>query len=126
MRQQEHSGEVELMPNQPLIDAEQANWLEHGAVKAWAKLSAEHVQPTRVVLLNPEDKNSSVYRLEGLGPGGVTVIAKRKRLETLRLELEVYRDILPHVPLRTLRYYGLIDDPDLKFGWLFLEDAGDE
>jgi aminoglycoside phosphotransferase (APT) family kinase protein len=33
---------------------------------------------------------------------------------------------LPHVPTATLRCYGSIEDQQPSFGWLFLEDAGEE
>src|SRR5258708_2930727 len=114
------------MGNHPTTDREQANLLEHRAVKAWAKLCTPHMAPTRVVILKPEDKTSSVYRLEGLGPSGSAVIAKRKRIRSMALELVVYREIFPHIGLRTLNCYGFSDDPDPNFGWLFLEDAGDQ
>src|SRR6266851_2055694 len=114
------------MPNYQTIEAGQANLGEHRAVKAWAKTSTRQVAPTRVVILKPEDKTSSVYRLEGLGPNGKAVIAKRKRIRSTALELVIYREIFPHIGLRTLNCYGFSDDPDPNFGWLFLEDAGDQ
>jgi dTDP-4-amino-4,6-dideoxygalactose transaminase/2-polyprenyl-3-methyl-5-hydroxy-6-metoxy-1,4-benzoquinol methylase len=114
------------MRNYQTIEAGQANLGEHRAVAAWVKLSTRHVSPTRVVILKPEDKTSSVYRLEGLGPNGAAVIAKRKRIRSIALELVVYREMFPRTALRTLNCYGFTDDPDPTFGWLFLEDAGDQ
>src|SRR5260370_2556900 len=111
------------MHNPVTIERQQANLLEHPAVEAWAKPSAPHMALTRVVMLKPEDKTSSVYRLEGLGPNGTAVIAKRKRIRSTALELVVYREIFPRIGLRTLNCYGFTDDPDPNFGWLFLQDA---
>src|SRR5215469_2427753 len=44
---------IELMRNYQTIEAGEANLNKRRALKAWAKLSAAHLQPTRVVLLNP-------------------------------------------------------------------------
>src|SRR5207247_37553 len=117
---------IKLMRNYQTIEAGQANLSEHRAVKAWVKLSTRHLAPTRVMILKPEDKTSSVYRLEGLGPNDRAVIAKRKRIRSIALELVVYREMFPRTGLRTLNCYGFTDDPDPTYGWLFLEDAGDQ
>jgi len=101
------------------VEAGQFNLHEQRAVKAWARLSMPDREPTRVVILKPENKTSSVYRLDGLGPSGSAVIAKRKRIGSMALELTIYREILPHTGLRTLDCYGFTDDPDPGFGWLF-------
>jgi hypothetical protein len=77
-------------------------------------------------VLKPEKKRSAVYRLEGAGPGGSSVVGKRGRTERLATELLIYYEVLPRVPARTLRCYGSIDDDQPGFGWLFLEDAGEE
>src|SRR5262249_52917700 len=113
------------MTNYQNIETTPANLDEHRAVKAWAKLFPPSREPIRVVILKPEHKTSSVYRLEGLGPSGSAVIAKRKRIGSMAIELTIYREILPQTGLRTLECYGFLDDPDPGFGWLFLEDAGD-
>ena len=113
------------MRNPQTFEVGQANLIEHRAVKAWARLCPPSREPIRVTVLKPENKTSSVYRLEGVGPSGCAVIAKRKRIGSMALELTVYREILRHLTLRTLDCYGFIDDPDPAFGWLFLQDAGD-
>ena len=99
---------------------------EHPAVKAWGKLCRTQVEPRRIVTLKPEEKTSWVYRLEDLGPSPSVVIAKRKRMASIAIEVAIYREILPHMPLRTLQCYGVVQDQDPLFGWLFMEDAGDE
>src|SRR5258708_35757078 len=90
------------MRNHPTIDVEQANLLELPAVKAWAKLSTTRMEPMRVVILKPEDKTSSVYRLGGLGPSRSAVIAKPNRIRSGALALEIYRVIFPQLGLGTL------------------------
>jgi hypothetical protein len=77
-------------------------------------------------VLKPEKKRSAVYRLEGAGPDQSAVIAKRGRAARLATELFVYREILPEVPAPTLRCFGSTEDPQPGYGWLFLEDAGEE
>lgn len=114
------------MPNYATIEAEQANLLEHPAVKAWAKLGPVRIEPRRVMILKPEKKRSAVYRLENVGPAGSPVIAKRGRAANMAIELAIYREVFPHLALRTLRCYGFVQDQDPGFGWLFLEDAGEE
>jgi len=114
------------MPNDATIDAEQSNLLEHPAVKAWARLRSERVEPASVLVLKPEKKRSAVYRLENAGPAGSSLIAKRGREANLAIEVAIYREVLPHLPFRTLQCYGYTPDQDPGFGWLFLEDAGDE
>src|SRR6266568_7021649 len=107
------------MRNPQTFEVGQANLIEHRAVKAWARLCPPSREPIRVTVLKPENKTSSVYRLDGLGPSGSAVIAKRKRIGSMALELTIYREILPHTGLRTLDCYGFTDDPDPGFGWLF-------
>ena len=112
--------------NYVTIEGGQTSLLEHPAVKGWGKLCAVRAEPRRVVILKPEEKTSAVYRLENIGPSGSAVIAKRKRMASIGLEVAIYREVLSHLPLRTLQCYGFIEDQDARFGWLFLEDAGDE
>src|SRR5260370_31672920 len=125
VRSWRHLG-VGLMPEYTAIEAAETDLLEHPAVKAWGKLTPTHARPPRVVMLKPDKKRSAVYRLENAGPTGSSVIAKRTRLTNIAIELHVYREVLPRLPIRTLRCYGFVEDQDPAFGWLFLEDAGDE
>jgi len=59
-------------------------------------------------------------------PRGATLIAKRSAPASAALERGIYRDLLPLLPLRSLRYHGCLERDDQGFSWLFLEDAGDE
>jgi hypothetical protein len=69
---------------------------------------------------------SIIYRLECVGLGGSDVIAKRCLRATARIEHAIYVEVLPRLPLTTLHCYGLVEEGDGPFCWLFLEDAGEE
>jgi ATP-binding cassette, subfamily B, bacterial len=96
------------------------------AVAAWARLGAAgaRVSPAAGVTLKPIKRGSAVYRLVGMGPGGSDVIAKRTRRATVELESSVYADLLPCLPVATVRCYGVAQADDDAMAWLFLEDAG--
>jgi hypothetical protein len=98
----------------------------HPAIKAWRRLRSEKAEPNFIeVLLEGKKGNSesSVYRLDGVGPGGIAIIAKRCAAHVERI---VYQDILPHLSISSLTFYGYLDEPGTEHGWLFLEDAGGE
>jgi Phosphotransferase enzyme family len=99
--------------------------LEHPAVKAWAKLRPEQVEPTGIERLQKKRKGF-VYRLEGVGPGGSDVIAKRSSPERLQKERTIYEQVLPALPIPTMRYYGFVEEPDEECCWLFIESASGE
>jgi hypothetical protein len=101
------------------------NLREHPAVKAWARLRPEWGQPTAIVRLQKRAKGQ-VYRLEGVGPGGAAVIAKRSSSDRIQRERAVYEHTLPALPVPALGYYGSVEEPEEGCGWLFLEDAGEE
>jgi hypothetical protein len=106
----------------------QTNLLEHSAVRAWAKLQPDRGQsagPAEIVRLQKK-KKGVVYRLAGVGPGGSDIIAKRSSPERLLKERIIYEQILPALPIPTVRYYGFIEEPDDECCWLFLESAGGE
>lgn len=113
------------MPKHMTGNIVQVDPLEHPAVKAWIKLQPGRVGPEGIETLKKE-KKSGVYRLEGVGPEGSAVIAKRCRQVTAMIERAIYEEILPRLPLTTLRYYGFVEEPGGKSCWLFLEDAGKE
>jgi len=108
----------------------QTNLAEHPAVKFWRALSSERVKPQAIVILKERRKKekakSAVYRLEGVGPQGINIIAKRCRRATAAIERTIYEDILPHLPVSTLDYFGYVEEPNSEYCWLFLEDAGGE
>ncbi|MBV7336730.1 aminoglycoside phosphotransferase family protein [Chloroflexi bacterium TSY] len=54
---------------------------------------------------------------------GKAVIAKRCRRTIAAVERIIYEEVLPHLPIASLRYYGFIEDANDAFCWLFLEDT---
>src|SRR5216117_1487524 len=100
----------------------QANVMSHPAVQAWRQLYP-HSQPERIAPLRVSARKATVYRLEGAGPAGVSVIAKRSRTADARIERTVYEEILPSLQVPSLRYYGFLEGLDGTFCWSFLEEA---
>ncbi|TAK96942.1 MAG: hypothetical protein EPO07_13995 [Verrucomicrobia bacterium] len=98
------------------------NLTEHRAVRAWAALKPARVEPNGIEILKLKNK-SAVYRLTGVGEDGAAVIAKRCLATTATIERMIYEELLPRLPLATLRYYGHVNEPDGKFVWLFIENA---
>ena len=99
---------------------------EHPAAKAW--MSLDGAAPRHVVDLKPGKRfrKSASYLLEGAGPGGTHVVAKLCERKTAEVESVVYGELLPRLPMPSLRYYGSVRDGDSEYSWLFLEDAGAE
>jgi len=95
--------------------------VDHPAVAAWRARRPDGPTPRIEVVRDSETR--AIYRLDGVGCGASGVIAKRCRLSTASIEHTVYDEILPHLPVTTLRYYGFVQESD-EFAWLFLEDAG--
>lgn len=109
----------------------QAELMEHPAFKAWCELGSAPVAPKQIEIMEgqqpghaPKGK-SAVFRLEGVGPAGTTVIAKRCRQATGAVERTVYEEVLPQLPIPSLRYYGFVENSHDNSCWLFLEDAGE-
>ena len=99
---------------------------EHAAAIAWRQLHGRSSVPDSIQILKYKRK-SAVYRLNGAGPGGTPVIAKKCAQATGLIEQIVYEEVLPHLPMRSLRCYGLLPESTGGFCWLFLEDAlGDQ
>lgn len=106
------------------------NLLEHPAVKFWHRIGLNRAKPEAIVLLKEyrkkEKGKSAVYRLKNVGPAGMDVIAKRCKRATCVKESKIYEDILPHLPMPRLQYFGFVEEPNGNHCWLFLEDAGDD
>src|SRR5438093_746302 len=100
----------------------QANVMSHPAVQAWRQLYP-HSQPDRIAPLRVSARKPTAYRLEGAGPAGVSIIAKRSRTADARIERTVYEEILPSLQVPSLRYYGFLEGLDGTFCWSFLEEA---
>ena len=95
--------------------------LHHPAVVAWRELRPE--RPTPRYIESVRENENPIFRMPGVGCGGSGVVAKRCRLSTASIEHTVYDEILPRLPLTTLRCYGFVQEDD-EVAWLFLEDAG--
>jgi hypothetical protein len=110
------------------MDMVQDNLLDHPAIKAWRQVHPVGPQPKGLKVLkerkSSKEKKSAVYKIEGIGLAGSDVIAKRCRKGTALLERTIYTEILPHLPIPALDYYGFLEEPEGSFCWLFLEDAG--
>ena len=91
---------------------------QHPATEAWRRLAGTASAPSGVEVLK-ETSKSSVYRLIGIG-----IIAKRAQALTARVERAIYQDILPGLPVSSLRFHGFLPDQDPNISWLFLEDSG--
>src|SRR5207247_403942 len=93
--------------------------------QAWRAIEPERVEPGMIAVIK-QSKNhyqSAMYRLAGVGPGGLAVIAKRCLVQTAAVERLIYEEFLSRMPLPTLGYYGSVDAPDGESCWLFLEEA---
>jgi hypothetical protein len=106
----------------PRTDVMLTNVLTHPAVAAWRALGPKHLVPNRIDIVREREK-SAAYRLDGVGLGGSGIIAKRCLSATAAIERAIYEDVLPHLPMTTLRYYGYVREDD-EYAWLFLEDVG--
>jgi len=97
----------------------------HPAMRAWCEFQRAWIEPGRIEALKVEQK-AATYRLNGVGPSGASVIAKRCRTPTARVERMIYTQFLPRVPVPRLACYGFLEEPGGEFCWLFLEEASGE
>ena len=95
---------------------------QHPAVQAWRQVCSKSVEPDFIELV--QRSRNCVYRLDSVGPRGTAVIAKRSMTRYAHVEQAVYQDILPHLPISKLAFYGCAEEPGTEYSWLFLEDAG--
>ena len=91
----------------------------------WKQVQPDGRPPLQVATLKPAHRKSAVYRFTGAGPNGANVIAKRARRSTIETERRVYQEVLSTLSVSALLLYATADDKDERYGWLFLEDAGD-
>ncbi len=106
------------------------NLSNHPAVMAWNQLRDERSRPAAVHVLKERRKGKkrkpAVYRLDGVGPSGDGVIAKRSWRASAAIERTIYEQVLPNVPLPSLDYYGSSDEQQGEYSWIFLQDAGEQ
>lgn len=120
------------MPKHEAIRIVQTDMREHPAVQAWRELGSVHIEPERIEILKgkvPDQTKRTkrfVCRLVGVGPAGSAVIGKRCWQSNAVIESTIYKEILPYLPISSLNYYGMVEEANGKFCWLFLEDAGEE
>jgi aminoglycoside phosphotransferase (APT) family kinase protein len=102
--------------------------LESLALEAWGRLRPGSAVPAQIDILKGrrEPARRGAYRLAGAGPKGAPVIAKRCPTAKACVEHTIYAEVLPHLPLPTPHYYGLVEEKDGTCCWLFLEDVGAE
>src|SRR5438445_2736955 len=72
----------------------QARLRSHPAVHAWRQLYP-HSEPHRITALKVRRRKGTIYRLEGAGPAGAAVIAKRSGRAPAVIERSVYEELLP-------------------------------
>jgi hypothetical protein len=113
------------MPEPAPRELLQTDLLEDLTVKAWSSLQPGRVEPESVEILR-EKREWAICRLEGVGLAGSAVIAKRCRQDDALIERTIYEEVLPRLPITALYCYGLVEEPDGNFCWLFLEDAAGE
>jgi ABC-type multidrug transport system ATPase subunit len=100
----------------------------HPAARAWAQIGEGLSNLRAVTQVEPPEvgfPKSTIYRLEGAGECGATVIAKKCRRQRGQIERTIYELVLPKLSLPYPRFLGMANDDDGSC-WLFLEDAGDE
>ena len=109
--------------------------LAHPAVQAWSRLNPERLIPDRITpakfKANRPRNHLTVYRLEGVGPGGggAAVIAKRAEPAAADVERMVYERILPQASLPGPAFYGAVSesaDGAAPACWLFLGEIQGE
>ena len=91
----------------------------------WKQVRPDCRPPLQVTNLKPAHRKSAVYRFIGAGPDGTNVIAKRAKRSTIETERRVHQEVLSILPVSALLLYATADDEDERYGWIFLEDAGD-
>jgi hypothetical protein len=114
------------MPSHTVREVPPAGLGEHPAVQAWGRLWPGAGAPRRAETLcgsRVKAWKRTVCRLEGAGPAGEAVIAKRCPAAQALVERTFYEVILPRLPVPSLRYYGFVEEPGSAFCWLFLENA---
>ncbi len=99
------------------------NVAEHPACRAWSQLDIGNI-PQEVIMLKKEEKKL-VCRLPGIAFAGGNIIAKRTHRKIAERERKIYEIVLPKLPLRSLQFYGIVENTEDNYCWLFLEDAGE-
>jgi Phosphotransferase enzyme family len=115
------------MPERSSPDVVRSDPARHPAVQAWRRVCPKAGDPNFVEILQEVKKGTSrscIYRLAGVGRERMSVIAKRCIAGHAHVEQNIYQEILSHLPVSGLIFYGCVDEPETDSGWIFLEDAG--
>jgi hypothetical protein len=113
------------------VSAVQTGLGEHPAVRGWRQLKSRSGDPRGIEILKGKSPNGTgrirrlVCRLVGVGPAGTSVIGKRAWRSSAMVENTIYAQLLPDLPVASLNYYGMVEEANGEFCWLFLEDAGE-
>jgi aminoglycoside phosphotransferase (APT) family kinase protein len=101
------------------------NLSEHPAAVAWTRATGEP-EPTEIRVFRDRKGqalgNAAIYWLGGATSDGGAVIAKLNRRSPVEVEHTVYHDVLPRLPVPSIRCLGRVDE-DAELSWLFLECA---
>lgn len=96
--------------------------MQHRAISAWTKLGTDS-PPKRVkVLKYNQTDDTGVCRLSEFEPPNENIIAKRTWRNLANIERKMYEHVLPKLPFRSLKFYGLTEDIDCNYCWLFIEE----
>lgn len=106
--------------NEIIIDKDQIEC--HPAVSGLIKLNLNKPIPDEIETL-ADKKKSNVLRLRWNKGDIKSMIAKGAPFKKLQLEIEIYTYILPKFPFSNLCAYGLIENAENDFSWMFLEDS---
>ena len=110
------------MPRRKVLEILTEGVREHRAAQAWLQVQPDSRMPASLELLQRR-RYSTVYRLNDVRQDGTSVIAKRCRTATARIERMIYQELLPLTGMPTLKCYGTVEEADGDFCWVFLEDA---
>lgn len=109
----------------------QSDLQEHPAFLAWRELQRGSAKPERIEILKGKVRrhNSEIKRLVcklvGVGTDGASVIGKRCIHNHAVIENAVYEEILPYLPIPSLKYYGMVEEANGVHCWLFLDYVGE-
>ena len=90
---------------------------------AWNGFSARELPGPVVTLRAPRDEGKSVvFGLGTVEAGGLRIVAKELLAAAATVEVRIYKDVLPDLPLRGPQLLGAVDSVDSGRVWLFLEE----